>query len=185
MRKIVESTFMTLDGVIDEPHVWGMPYWDEEHNTYNAKLLSSADSLLLGRETYESFAEVWPQRTGDQFSDKINAMPKHVATRTLEEVTSWNASILDGDIADAVTELKKAPGQDILKYGTGELDQTLLEHGLLDELHLWVFPVIAGAGQRLLDGVIDATHLQLVDTTVFESGIVVHVYTPKSNGDVQ
>lgn len=181
MRKIVESTFMTLDGVIDEPHVWGMPYWDDEHNAYNAKLLASADSLLLGRETYESFAEVWPQRAGDEFSDKINAMPKHVASRTLSEATSWNARILEGDGVDAITELKQGPGNDILKYGTGGLDQTLLEHGLLDELHLWVFPVIAGSGQRLLDGIIDTTHLQRVDTTMFESGIVVHVYSPKSD----
>lgn len=124
MRKIVESTFITLDGVIDEPHVWGMPYWNDEHNAYNAKLLSSADALLLGRETYESFAEIWPQRTGDEFSDKLNAMPKHVASRTLEEATAWNASILDGDVADAIAKLKEMPGQDILKYGTGELDRT-------------------------------------------------------------
>lgn len=179
MRKLVESTFITLDGVIDDPHVWGPPYWDAEHNNYSTRLLEPADALLLGRETYEGFAKAWPQRSGDPYSDKINAMPKHVASRTLKDAT-WNARVLEGDVGEAVAELKQAPGEDILKFGTGELDRTLLERGLLDELHLWVFPVIAGAGQRLLDGLIDTTHLDLVETTVFESGIVVHVLVPKS-----
>lgn len=140
-------------------------------------MLASADALLLGRETYEVFAEVWPMRSGDEYSDKVNAMPKHVASRTLTECT-WNATVLPGDVAQAVRALKEGPGQDILKFGTGELDRTLLEHGLLDELHLWVFPVVAGKGQRILDGLVDTTHLRLVDTTVFTSGIVVHVLAP-------
>lgn len=178
MRKIIESTFVTLDGVIDEPHVWGVPYWDEEHMGYGARLMETTDALLLGRETYEGFAEAWSQRSGDPYTDKMNAMPKHVASRTLTEAT-WNASILPGDVADAVASLKREAGGDILKYGTGELDRTLLEHGLLDELHLWVFPVIVGKGQRLLDGIINTTHLQRLDTTTFDNGIVVHVYAPK------
>ena len=178
MRKIVESTFVTLDGVIDEPHTWGAPYWDQEHNDYNATLLDSADALLLGRETYEFFAEVWPMRTGDEYADKVNAMPKHVASRTITE-TTWNATVLGQDVPQAVREVKEGPGQDILKFGTGELDRTLLEHGLLDEPHLWVFPVVAGKGQRLLDGLVDTTHLRLADTTVLTSGIVVHVLTPQ------
>lgn len=178
MSKLVESTFITLDGVIGDPHVWGSPYWDEEHMGYAAKLLEPAESLLLGRETYEAFAEAWSQRSGDGYTDKINAMPKHVASRTLSEAT-WNASIIQGDVVDAVTELKSGSGVDILKFGTGELDRDLITRGLIDELHLWVFPVIAGSGERLLDGLIDTTHLQLVDTTAFDSGIVVHVYAPK------
>ena len=105
-------------------------------------------------------------------------MPKYVASRTLREA-SWNASILDGDVAASVAEIKAADGQDILKYGTGELDRTLLPHGLIDELHLWMFPVIAGGGQRLLDDV-ETTHLRLVETTRFRSGIVVLTYTPKA-----
>lgn len=178
MRKIIESTFVTLDGVIDDPHVWGMPYWDEEHMGYGARLIETADALLLGRETYEAFAEVWPQRSGDPYTDKMNAMPKYVASRTITDAT-WNATVLPADVPAAVSALKQQEGGDILKYGTGELDQTLLEHRLLDELHLWVFPVIAGTGQRLLDGLIDTTHLKRVDTTAFDNGIVVHVYAPK------
>ena len=176
MRKLVESTFTTLDGVISDPQVWGPPYWDDEHGGYSQKLLYSSDALLLGRETYEGFAKAWPPRSGE-FADRFNSMPKHVASRTLTEA-SWNASIIQGDVAEAVAELKQQPGENITKYGTGELDRTLLEHKLVDEYHFWVFPVLAGSGGRLIDG-IDLTHLQLLDAVKFDSGIVVHVCAPK------
>ena len=178
-RKLVESTFITLDGVISDPQLWGPPYWDDEHAAYAGELLFAADALLLGRETYEGFAAAWPQRSGDAYTDRINSLPKHVASRTLKEA-KWNATVIEGDVAKAVAELKRRPGADILKFGTGELDRTLLAHGLLDELHLWVFPVIAGDGQRLLEG-IEKTHLELVRTTTFGSGIVVHVCEPKGS----
>ncbi|HWN23165.1 MAG TPA: dihydrofolate reductase family protein [Gaiellaceae bacterium] len=177
MRKLIESTFTTLDGSIGAPQEWGTPYWDDEHHGYARKLLFAADALLLGRETYEVFAEAWPARAGDEYADRINAMPKHVASRTLTK-TTWNATVLEGDAAEEVAKLKQQPGESILKFGTGELDRTLLEHALLDELHLWIFPVVAGTAPRLLDG-LATTHLQLVDTTVFSSGIVVGVYAPK------
>jgi dihydrofolate reductase len=176
MRKLVESTFVTLDGVIGDPQVWGPPYWDDEHAGYARKLLFSADALLLGRATYEGFAEAWPPRSGEM-ADRINSLPKHVASNTLKEAT-WNATIIDGDVAEEVAKLKEQPGENLLKYGTGELDRTLLAHGLVDEFHFWFFPVLLGGGQRLIEG-IDTTHLKLVDTTRFGSGIVVNVYTPK------
>ena len=176
MRKLVESTFVTLDGVISEPQSWSPPYWDDEHAAYARKLLFAADALLLGRATYEAFAQAWPERSGDEYTDRINSMPKHVASRTLSEAT-WNATIIQGDVAEAVAELKQAPGENILKYGTGELDRTLLANGLIDELHFWVFPVLAGSGQRLIEG-IETRHLKLVETTRFGSGIVVLTYTP-------
>jgi dihydrofolate reductase len=176
MRKLVESTFVTLDGVISSPQVWGPPYWDDEHNAYARKLLFAADALLLGRKTYEGFAKAWPSRT-DDYSDRINGLPKYVASTTLQE-TTWNATLLTGDVADEVAELKQQPGQDILKFGTGELDRALMPHNLIDEFHFWLFPVVAGSGQRLLDG-IETTHLELADTTTFRSGIVVLTYTPK------
>ena len=177
MRKLVESTFVTLDGSIGEPQVWGPPYWDDEHFAYASKLIASADALLLGRVTYEGFAEAWPQRSGDGYADKLNAMPKHVASHTLTDAT-WNASVIEGDAAEGVAALKDQPGGDLLKFGTGELDRALIEHGLVDEFHFWVFPILAGGGQRLIEG-IDTTHLELLDTTVFSSGIVVHVMGPK------
>lgn len=176
MRKLVESTFVTLDGVIESPQVWGTPYWDDEHAGYAARLLSEADALLLGRRTYEVFAQAWPTRSGE-YADRINVLPKYVASRTLEDAT-WNASIIDGDVAQAVAALKEQPGANVLKFGTGELDRTLLANGLLDELHLWIFPVLAGEGERLIDGM-DTTHLALLDTTRFASGIVVNTYGPK------
>lgn len=178
MRKLVESTFVTLDGVISDPQVWGAPYWDDEHLGYARKLLFAADALLLGRVTYEGFAQAWPSRSGDDYSDRINGLPKHVASRTLQEAT-WNATILQGDVAAAVVRLKESPGENILKFGTGDLDRTLIENGLVDELHLWIFPVLAGGGQRLIDG-ISTTHLRLVETTPFDSGIVVNTYAPKA-----
>ena len=104
-------------------------------------------------------------------------MPKHVASRTLTE-TTWNASVIEGDAAEGIAALKQEDGGDLLKYGTGDLDRALLQNGLVDEFHFWVFPVLAGGGQRLIEG-IDTTHLGLVDTSVFSSGIVVHVLEPK------
>jgi dihydrofolate reductase len=91
--------------------------------------------------------------------------------------TTWNATLIKGDVADEVAKLKQQPGQDILKFGTGELDRALMQHNLIDEFHFWLFPVVAGSGQRLLDGV-ETTHLKLADTTTFRSGIVVLTYTP-------
>ena len=177
MRKLVESTFVTLDGVISAPQEWSPPYWDEEHAAYARELLFAADALLLGRMTYEAFAQAWPARSGDEYTDRINALPKYVASRTLQDAT-WNATIIAGDVGEELAKLKEQPGDDILKFGTGELDRTLLEQGLVDELHFWIFPVLAGGGQRLIDG-IERTHLTLVDSTRFESGIVVNTYSPK------
>ena len=178
MRRLVESTFVTLDGVISSPEVWGPPYWDGEHAAYADKLLGAADALLLGRVTYEGFADVWPRRSGG-YADRINHLPKYVASRTLPvgEV-DWNATILGDDVAGEIAELKQEPGQHILKFGTGELDRLLLRERLVDEYHLWVFPVVVGGGLRLFDG-FPTTHLDLVDRTRFDSGITVLTLTPK------
>ena len=176
MGTLVESTFSTLDGSISDPQTWSPPYWDDEHAAYATKLLFAADALLLGRKTYEGFAEAWPSRSGNDYTDRINSMPKYVASRTLDDAT-WNATVIPGDVAEKIGKLKSAH-ESLLKFGTGELDRTLLQHGLLDELHLWIFPVLAGGGQRLIEG-IETTHLQLVEVTRFGSGIVVNTYVPK------
>ncbi|ONI74424.1 hypothetical protein BWI15_14035 [Kribbella sp. ALI-6-A] len=179
MRKIIESTFVTLNGVISDPHLWSAPYWDDEHSGYSMKLMENTEALLLGRETYEAFAEVWSGRSGDPYTDKFNSMPKYVASRTLTE-TTWNAELLQGDTADAVRKLKETEGGDLLKFGTGELSRTLLENKLVDEYHFWIFPVVA-AGQKMFEGQdLAATHLELLDTTTFKSGIVVHKLAPKA-----
>lgn len=181
MRQLLESTFVTLDGIISDPHLWGQPYWDDEHNAYNDKLAQRAGALLLGRETFEGFAQVWPTMAGEPGADRMNALPKHVASRTREEITEWNGRLLGEDVAESVRALKAEDGGDLLKYGTGELDGTLLEHGLVDELHLWVFPCVFGSGDRLLDGVLGgqgATHFHLAESTRFGSGITVLLLTP-------
>ncbi|MEV6432636.1 dihydrofolate reductase family protein [Nocardia sp. NPDC051463] len=180
MRKLIESTFVTTDGVIAEPHRWGAPYWDNEHTDYAAGLLFASDALLLGRETYIGFAGVWPTRpAGDEYTDRINAMPKYVASQTLrQEDATWNATVLQGDVTEAVRVLKEQDGADILKFGTGSLSHLLLDNKLVDEYHFWIFPTIAGTGTRLFEGR-DVSHLELLDTTTFESGIVVHRLAPR------
>ena len=177
MRKLVESTFMTLDGVISSAGEWGQPYWNDEHADYAGRLLAASDALLLGRKTYELFAKAWPSRTEDEGSRRLNALPKYVPTTTLSEAT-WNATLIKHDVADEIAKLKALPGQNILKYGTGVLDRLLLEHRLVDEFHLWIFPVFLGKGDRLFDG-FDMTTLKLVDSSRFSTGIVVNTYTPK------
>ncbi|MGH9226247.1 MAG: dihydrofolate reductase family protein [Acidimicrobiales bacterium] len=178
MRKLVESTFVSLDGVISDPQKWSAKYWDDEYMGYARKLLFDADALLLGRVTYEGFAQAWPNRKGaGDYGDRINAMPKYVASTTLEDAT-WNATVLKGDVAEAVADLKQQPGENILKFGTGVLDRALMERDLVDEFHFWMIPVAVGGGDRLFDG-IDTTHLRLVDQTTFGSGIVVLTYAPK------
>jgi dihydrofolate reductase len=179
MRKLVESTFVTLDGVISDPQNWSPPYWDDEHGNYARSLLYSADAMLLGRKTYEGFAQAWSARAGDNdFADRFNELPHYVASRTLPPgEADWNATVLEGDVAAAVRSLKEQPGENIIKYGTGEFSKALLENKLVDEYHFWVFPEIAGEGQRLLDGF--RASLELVDTTRFGSGIVVLKLAPK------
>jgi dihydrofolate reductase len=177
MRKLIESTFVTLDGVIGDPQTWGPPYWNDEHAGYAHRLLFAADALLLGRLTYEGFVAAWPSRSGE-YADRINALPKYVASQTLADAT-WNATILSGDVAAEIGRLKQEPGGDILKFGTGELDRTLLIPArLVVEFHFWVFPVLAGGGVRLIEG-IETTHLKLIDATTFSNGIVVHTLVPK------
>ena len=134
----MESTLVTLDGVISSAAV-GPPYWDDQHGQYAHDLLFASDALLLGRKTYEGFAQAWPSRTGDDYADRINSMPKYVASTTLHD-TTWNATLLGKDIADEVAKLKQEPGQNILEFGTGELDRALLGQNLGDQLHFWVFP---------------------------------------------
>jgi dihydrofolate reductase len=178
MRKLIESTFVTLNGVISDPQDYSGPYWDEDHFGYSGALLAETEALLLGRRTYEGFAEAWSQRSGDM-ADTFNKMPKYVASRTLTE-TTWNATLLQGDTVEAIRELKQQDGGNLLKFGTGSLSKTLLDNKLVDEYHFWVFPVLAD-GETMFSGQgLDIHHLDLLGTTTFKSGIVVHKLAPKS-----
>ncbi len=178
MRKLVESTYVSLDGMVAGDSFWGaqMQFQGDEHAAHAAKLLEPADALVLGKGTYEVFADSWPDRDGD-IADRLNEMPKYVASRTLTDAR-WNSEVLQGDIAEAVAKLKEGGDGTLLKYGTGPVSRALLEGGQLDELHLWVFPFIAGDGVRLLPG-LTTTHLDLAEVTEVGNGVVVLTYTPK------
>ena len=179
MRKLIESTFTTLNGVIGNPQDWSPPYWDDEHAAYSQSLMEGVEAQVLGRVTYEGFADAWSQRGGDPFTDNFNAMPKYVATRTLTE-WKWNARPLEGDAVEAVRRLKAEDGGDLIKYGTGSFSKDLLANKLVDEYHFWIFPVVAD-GENMFSGLgIDTTHLEHLGTTTFKSGIVVHKLGPKA-----
>jgi dihydrofolate reductase len=180
MRKLIESTFLSLNGVISDPQRWSPPYWDDEHAAYSQALMDGVEAQVLGRVTYEGFAAAWSQRGGDPFTDHFNAMPKYVASKTLTGDLAWNAQLLEGDAADAVRRLKEQDGGDLIKYGTGSFSKALLEHKLVDEYHFWIFPVLADGETMFQGDGIELTHLELLGSTTFTSGIIVHKLAPKA-----
>jgi dihydrofolate reductase len=190
MRKLVVGTFLTVDGVMQAPGGpdedreggfghggWSVNYWDEVMGQLIVESTLQAGGLLLGRKTYEIFAAHWPHvGDDDPVAAKLNSVPKYVASRTLDEVTWNNSTLIQGDVAEAVARLKEQSGAEIQVTGSGELIQTLLEHDLVDEYRLWVFPVVVGDGKRLFArGTIPAA-LELVDTKTSSSGVAIHTY---------
>jgi dihydrofolate reductase len=182
MRRIIVSTYATLNGIIQDPQLWSFDYFDEEAGKFALEQLFAADALLLGRETYQSFAEAWPSRSDEAgFADKMNSMDKYVVSTTLTEPLKWGpATLIKNNVVEEVTKLKQQPGQDILIYGTGRLAYTLLQHDLIDEHRLWIVPILWGTGRRIFEGV-DTTRLELVDTKILPSGTVIlsHKLAPK------
>jgi dihydrofolate reductase len=180
LRKLVEATLVSLDGVVGSPEEWALPFWDEENKEYAHAALADVDAFLLGRVTYEKFAATWSQVTGDPYLDTINSLPKYVASASLRE-TTWNATLIEGDVAAEVARLKSQPGKTIMKYGTGSLDRTLIGQGLIDEFHFSVFPlVVGGDGPRLFDGIdTSGLKLRLTGTRTFGNGIVQLSYVPR------
>ncbi len=184
MRKLIETTHVSLGGEVGLIQDWVFPYLDEEHKAYTARQLREADGLLLGRLTYEGLSAAYPTMSGGDsevftaFIARMNSIPKYVASTTLQE-TSWNPTVIQGDVASFVTDLKAQPGGNIIKYGNGPLDVTLMEHGLIDEFRLLLTPVAVGKGQHLFEDIDTAPSLSLVDVTRFKNDVVVLVYTPK------
>jgi dihydrofolate reductase len=179
MRKIIISTMVSADSVLEDPQNWSFDYMKDELLNYVSDQLFTSDALIMGRVTYESFATAWSDRAGaDAFADRINALPKYVASRTLKEPLTWNSNLLKGDIAEEVAKLKQEPGQDILQYGSGELTHTLLQHGLVDEYRLIIFPVMVGKGRRVFENV-PLTRMKLLETKTFSSGVVASHYKPE------
>ncbi|HEY2670756.1 MAG TPA: dihydrofolate reductase family protein [Rugosimonospora sp.] len=179
MRKLIASTYATLDGRVDELRDWVIPYNDDGSAAYHTELLKNSDGLLLGRKTYETFATIWPPRSGElPYVDKINSMAKHVASTTLKDLEWGNSRLIEGDVADGVAKLKQQPGQDLVMYGCHDLMHTLLEHDLIDEYRVLVHPVLCGKGRTLLEDGAKHMNLELIDTAVITSGVVVLAYRP-------
>jgi dihydrofolate reductase len=176
MGKIINSTFVSIDGVINHMDVWHFDYTDDESAQIALEQLQASEALLMGRHTYDVYAASWPQRDG-ALADAINSMPKYVASTTLDKADWNNTTVIEGDLVAEVAKLKQQDG-DILIHGFGPVANTLITNGLLDVLHLWVHPHFAGVGGPadllLKEG--NDTRLELIGTRTLKSGIVLLSY---------
>jgi dihydrofolate reductase len=184
--RIVVTEFISLDGVIEDPGGaedfkhggWSFEFnRGDEGDKFKLDETLSSEALLLGRETYEGFAKAWPSREGE-FADKFNTMPKYVVSSTLVEPEWNNSTVLKGDVAEEVAKLRQEQDGDVVVHGSAQLVQTLIEHDLVDELRLMVFPVVLGGGKRLFDETSDKKALQLVDSKVVGDGVAILTYRP-------
>ncbi|MGA8363283.1 MAG: dihydrofolate reductase family protein [Solirubrobacteraceae bacterium] len=188
MARIVVTEFVSLDGVMEDPggaeeYVHGGWTFEIERGAegdrFKLEEAVNTSALLLGRRTYEGFAAAWPSREGE-FADKFNSMPKYVVSSTLREATWSNSTILAGDVAQEVTRLREGAGGDIVVHGSAQLAQMLLEHELVDELRLMVFPVLLGSGKRLWGASSKKQPLRLTDSRTVGDGVSILVYEPAS-----
>ncbi|GIG66588.1 dihydrofolate reductase family protein [Phytomonospora endophytica] len=179
MRKLINSTYITLDGVIENP-MWTMPYFDAE---FAESQTSNADALLMGRETYDGFAAVWPTMdesdpsTGAAY---FNSVKKYVASTTLTDPSWNNTEVLEGDLVEAVAKLKASEGKDILQYGFGTVTTALIEAGLVDEVRLWIHPVIEGGDSVSAPLKGFKASFELLDTKINPTGLIIATYRPKA-----
>ncbi len=190
MARIVVTEFVSLDGVMEDPGGaedfkyggWTFEFdRGDEGNKFKLDEALEADALLLGRVTYQGFADAWPSRTGE-FADKFNNMPKYVVSSTLDRPEWNNSTVLDGDVVEAVSRLRQGAGGDIVVHGSARLVQTLVEHDLVDELRLMVFPVVLGSGKRLFADTSAKKRLELVDSRTVGDGVAILVYRPAPGG---
>ena len=176
MRRVVVAEFLSLDGVMEAPEKWTFQFWNDEMAKFKHDELFASDAHLLGRVTYQIFAAAWPSRTGE-FADRMNNLPKYVVSATLEKAEWKDSHVIKENVAEGIAKLKQQSGQDILVAGSGTLVQTLVQHNLIDEYHLLVYPVVLGSGKRLFKDASQTT-LKLVDTKAFSSGVVLLSYVP-------
>ena len=176
MRKIIESTLVSLDGVIEDPHIWATEYFDNEAERHALELLSTSEAMLMGRRTYEFFAAAFPHQTGE-YGARINTIRKHVFSNTLKRADWSNSTIISGDVVAEAAKLKEQEGGDLVIYGHGLLGQTLLKHHLLDELKLWFHPCFVGRGKSIFrEG--QKANLKLIAQTTLTTGVIVASYQP-------
>jgi dihydrofolate reductase len=176
MRKLVESTLVSLDGVTEAPERWAN--FDAEATAYSTEELANYDAFVMGRVTYEKLFAYWGETAGDPYIDLINAMPKYVASRSLTE-TAWNATLLGPDPSSALARLKDQPGKDLIKYGNTSFDATLVRDHLIDEFRFWIMPVVVGSGHRLFEDVDPSgLDLRLTGERRMGNGSVILTYVP-------
>jgi dihydrofolate reductase len=180
MRDFVAVEFVSVDGVVEAPEKWTTPYIDEEVGHAMQAGMGASDGMLLGRRTYEEFAAYWPDKTSedDPYADYINATQKFVVSTTLRSVEWRNSTLITGDVAEKLTELKQQPGKGLTIIGSPTLMRSLLREGLLDRLNLLLFPLVVGSGKRLFDEGIGELPLSLVDSRAFKGGVVSLAYAP-------
>lgn len=179
MADLVNSTYVSLDGVIEHPETWpSLGGFGAEGNRIQTDLVLACSSVVMGRHTYDGFAGVWPTMSGNDLADKMNAMPKYVASRTLTDPTWSNTHVIEGDVVETVRRLKQDSDGDIVQFGFGAVARTLLAAGLIDRLRLWLHPFIIGHGGPgdLMYGETPTTEFDLEQATSLESGIVVVDY---------
>ena len=186
MGRIVVTEFISLDGVVEDPGGaedfkyggWSFEFSrGDEGDKFKLDEALNADALLLGRVTYQGFADAWPQRDGE-FADKFNSMPKYVVTSTLREPEWNNSTVLAGDLGQAVDELRRKHDGDIVVHGSAQLVQELLERDLVDELRLMVFPVVLGSGKRLFGATSDKKPLRLTESKTVGDGVEILIFEP-------
>jgi dihydrofolate reductase len=179
VRKIVAGLFVSLDGVVESPERWNTPYFNDEIGAELGSQMAAADTMLLGRVTYEKFAAYWADMGSDvPFADAINGIPKLVASKTLEKVDWQNTTLIKGNLIDRLTELKQQPGKDIITSGSATLVGSLLHAGLLDELRLLVYPVVVGRGRRLFENGAEQMPLELIASRTLGNGVLSLTYAP-------
>jgi dihydrofolate reductase len=180
MRKLINSTYISLDGVIQNPQDWpSLGSFAEDGDRLQTELLLACDGVVMGRHTYEGFAPVWSSRSGDAASDRINSMPKYVASTTLKDPTWTNTTVFHDDAVNRIAALKKESGGDLIQYGFGSLTYSLLQAGLIDELRMWIHPFFVGQATTddLLFRPTAPATFGIADVTQLSSGVVILRYT--------
>jgi dihydrofolate reductase len=179
VRKVVSGLFISLDGVTESPDQWQFDHFDEGMMEALTAHLAGEDAVLLGRVTYQEWADYWPTSTDEPYASHINNIPKYVVSTTLDKVEWQNSTLIKGNLAEAIARLKQQPGKNIGVAGSPTLVRSLLQNDLLDELTLMVHPVVAGKGKRLFKDGADLKRLRLVDSTTTPTGVAILTYQPR------
>jgi dihydrofolate reductase len=179
MRKIVAGLFISLDGVVEAPDQWHFPYFNDEMGEAVQSQIEAADTMLLGRKTYEEFASYWPHQGSEvELADQMNNTPKLVVSTTLDKLEWQNSTLIKGNVAEELTRIKQQPGKNINIVGSGTLVRSLLRDGLLDELHLLLHPIVVGKGKRLFPDGTEQQGLKVLESKALSTGVLYVIYAP-------